>query len=153
MHRNIYRVFKTFYWIPANFVYKERRKIANIFILFFGFYGVAIGDVVEIFAEFIRKLNRGCFFNINNENWMVCVFILIFFGDIPQQADNARFLKYIVNLGYRSCWCSKKKKSKFDYNIIGFKRYHIPISRLREKSNNYENARLQRFKQKTGIKK
>ena len=153
VHRNMYRALKAFYWIPANLAYEERRKIANVFTLSLGPHGAAIGDVVEAFAESIRELDRGCLLNINGEDWMVCAFTLAFLGDIPQQADNAGFLRHTANLGCRSCWCPKKKKSKLDYDIVGFGRYHIPISRLREESNDYEGARLRRFEQETGMKK
>ena len=49
----MYRAFKIFYFILICLNYAERRKLANIFILFLKFYNINIKNVMRVFRKFI----------------------------------------------------------------------------------------------------
>lgn len=53
IYYNIYRAFKAFYLIFIYLIYKERRKLINIFILILRFYKVILNDIMKIFVKSI----------------------------------------------------------------------------------------------------
>ena len=49
---------------------------------------------------------------------------MTFLGDMPQQADNAGFLRHTAIRGCRSCLCERDEFGDLDYDIIANGRYH-----------------------------
>ena len=49
----MYHVFKVFYFILICLNYAERKKLANVFILFLRSYDVNIKKVMKVFRKFI----------------------------------------------------------------------------------------------------
>lgn len=82
VHRNIYRILKTFYIISVYLLYEKRREIANVFILMLKSYKIKINDIVEIFFKFIQKLNKKINSKINEYFESMCVFAMIFINDM-----------------------------------------------------------------------
>ena len=50
----------------------------NAFILTLRFYKIQLKDVVEAFRKLLKKLNIELKMNINDQDYIVCVFVLHF---------------------------------------------------------------------------
>ena len=66
IHKNMYRILKTFYIISICFFYVERKKVINVFTFTLKFHDVEIKNVVKNFRKFIRKFNKNLNMKINN---------------------------------------------------------------------------------------
>ena len=110
VHKNMYKVLKIFYLILANLIFHKRRKIINVFIFIFELYEIALKNVIDVIAKFIRQLNKNIILNINDDDTNVCVFIFKLINDIFQQTNNSKFLRYNVEKNCRFCFVFKKKQ-------------------------------------------
>lgn len=152
VHRNMYRALKAFYLIPACLEYSERRKLANVFTLSLGPHGAKIEDVVEAFSRPVQKLDRGVQLDINGEMTTVWAFAITFLGDMPQQADNAGFMRHSARMGCRSCFCPKEERGNLNFDIVGNGRYHWETIQQREYADSLDNADLKIFIRDTGVR-
>ena len=153
VHRNMYRALKAFYLIPACLDYDERRKLANVFTLSLGPHGANIKDVVEAFSRPLRQLDRSTDLEVNGITTTVWAFAITFLGDMPQQADNAGFMRHSAKMGCRTCFCSKDQRADLEFDIIASGRYHWETIQQREyASDDLEGADLRTFLQDTGIR-
>ena len=55
IHRNIYRILKTFYFISIYLSYEKRRKIINIFTLILNSHDVNLKTIMKIFID-LKKI-------------------------------------------------------------------------------------------------
>ena len=113
IHRNIYCTLKTFYFILAYLFYFEQKKIINVFILTLKFYEIQLKDVVKVFRKLLKKLNIKLKININDQNHIVCAFVMTFLKDMSQQADNDEFFQYNAKKSCCTCLCFKNEKKKY----------------------------------------
>ena len=132
IHRNMYRALKAFYLIPACLGYDERRKLANVFTVTLGPHGADIDNVIESLRQPIRELDSGLELDINGKNSKVVAFVMTFLGDMPQQADNAGFLRHTATKGCRSCYCAKNEFGDLEYDTVSNGRYHFETVIQRE---------------------
>ena len=88
---NIYRVFKTFYFISTYLFYKKRRKIVNVFTLTLNFYNVNFDEMIKFFDKHLRQLNCKMNLIINAKFHIMCAFIIVFLNDMLQQTNNEDF--------------------------------------------------------------
>ena len=84
MHKNIYKVLKTFYLIFIYLNYNERRKLANVFTLTLKSYNAKLNNVMKAFIRFIQNLNREMKLKINDNIKVICTFDITFFKNISQ---------------------------------------------------------------------
>ena len=84
VHRNMYCALKAFYFILACLFYFERRKMINVFTLTLKFHEIQLKDVVEVFRKFLKKLNTELKMNINDQDHIVCVFVMTFLKNMSQ---------------------------------------------------------------------
>ena len=124
VHKNMYKVLKVFYLISTNLIFHKRRKIVNVFIFIFESHEVALKNMIDAIAKFIRQLNKDIILSINDENTKICVFIFELINDMFQQANNSKFLRHNVEKNCRFCFVFKKKK-KFDFDVIIYDKYHF----------------------------
>lgn len=76
------------YVIVTAFTFKKRNRRIYVFSLIFEFHDNNFSNAIKIFTHLIF-LNQNNFLIINNEEIFICVFMLIYFGDMPQQQKNA----------------------------------------------------------------
>ena len=84
VHRNMYRVLKTFYFISTYLFYKKQRKIVNVFTLTLNSHEINFDEMMKFFDKHLRQLNREMNLIINAESHIMCAFIIIFLNNIPQ---------------------------------------------------------------------
>ena len=84
VHRNMYRAFKTFYFISTCLFYKKRRKIVNVFTLILDFHEINFNEVMKFFDKHFRQLNCEINLIINAASHIMCVFIIIFLNHMSQ---------------------------------------------------------------------
>ena len=106
----MYKTLKKIYLISTNLIFYKRRKIINVFIFIFESHEIALKNVINIIAKFIRQLNKNIILNINDENTKICVFIFELINDMFQQTNNLKFLRYNVEKNCRFCFVFKKKQ-------------------------------------------
>ena len=152
VHRNMYRALKAFYLIPACLDYQERRKLANVFTLSLGPHGAKIEEVVEAFSKPIRILDSGVDLEINGNMEAVWSFAMSFLGDMPQQADNAGFMRHTAKMGCRTCRCPKEERGNLDYDIRVNGRYHEETLQQRQHAGELNASERKAFVQDTGIR-
>ena len=95
-----------------------------MFTLFLKSYDVNIKNVIRAFRKLIQNLNQEINLKINDVTNTIWVFIMTFFGDMSQQADNGGFIRYIVIIKCRICFCLKNKRVNLKFDIIIKRRYH-----------------------------
>ena len=100
IYRNIYKVFKVFYFILTNLNYKKRRKFANIFTLILKLYNIIFKYVMKVFFKSIKKLNRDLNFEINDEIKKIYIYTITLIDDIFQQIENKNFAYYSAQKSY-----------------------------------------------------
>ena len=132
IHKNMYRALKTFYFISDNLFYDERRKIVNVFTLILKSHDVALKNVVNAFAKFIKVLNKKTDLYINDQKQKMCAFVFDLIKNLFQQIDNSEFLRHNVQKSCRSCFVFKKVKTNLNFDIIINDRYHFEILNQRE---------------------
>ena len=151
VHRNMYRALKAFYWIPAAFPYSERRKLANVFTFTLAPHGHSIQDVVDTFKNAFAKLAGGVMMTINGRETLVCAYVIVLIGDMPQQADTAGFLRHSAKYGCRSCRC--KKAERADLEKAFTKRYHWDTIYDRQHADRWlQGAKKKKFLKERGMR-
>ena len=153
IHRNMYRALKAFYLIPACLPFDERRKLANIFTLTLGPHGANINDVVEAFRRPIQELDHGTRLEISGQEQAVWAFGMTLLGDMPQQADNAGFLRHTAKRGCRTCYCTTEEKADLEFDTVLGGRYHWDTEIQRQEAQDLDTAaEMRRFTERTGIR-
>ena len=98
VHRNIYCVLKTFYFISTCLSYKKRRKIVNVFTLILNSHEINFDEIMKFFNKHFRQLNRKMNLIINATSHIMCAFIIVFLNDMSQQANNKDFARHNINM-------------------------------------------------------
>ena len=152
IHRNMYRALKAFYLIPACLNYQERRKLANVFTLLLGSHETKIENVMKAFSKLIRKLDNEVNFDINENTETIWSFAISFLKDISQQANNARFMRYTIKMGYRSYRCLKEERGNLNYDIEVNNRYYTETLQQRQYVEELNASKRQAFVRDTEIR-
>lgn len=152
VHRNMYRALKAFYLIPACLSYDERRKLANVFTLSLGPHGADLNDVVEAFHRPLQQLDGATDLEVNGITTTIWAFAITLLGDMPQQADNAGFLRHTANMGCRTCFCPKDQRADLDFDIIDNGRYHWETIEQRRYAEGIDKAACKIFVRETGVR-
>ena len=152
IHRNMYRALKAFYFIFACLFYFERRKMINVFILTLKSYETQLKDVVEVFRKSLKKLNIELKMNINDQDHIVCAFVMTFLKNMSQQANNDEFFRHNAKRNCRTCFCLKSEKKNLEYDIINNDKYHLITKRNRESAQYFLKKNQKLFVQNTDIK-
>ena len=124
VHKNMYKVLKAFYLILTNLIFHERRKIINVFIFIFESHEVALKNMIDVIAKFIRQLNKNIILNINNKNQEICAFTFELIKNMSQQTNNSKIFRYNVEKDCRFCFIFKKK-TNFNFDVIIYDKYHF----------------------------
>jgi hypothetical protein len=130
LYRNTLRNIMGFYLIMAAFSVIDRNRRANVIPLTLGPHGSNFDDVVKCLEE-LRNLDAGTTLKINGTKTNVCVFIMSFIGDMPQQMANCGLMSQRSSHGCRHCELPTMNFDNlhFDANKLG--RYHHEILRQR----------------------
>jgi hypothetical protein len=130
-YRNMMRSIMGFYLIMAAFSFVERNRRANVIPLTLGPHGSNFDDVVKCLEEF-RNLDSGTIININSTETNVCIFIMYFIGDMPQQMANCGLMSQQSDRGCRHYELLTANFDDLGFDAIKFGRYHHEILRQRK---------------------
>ena len=125
IHRNMYRVIKGFYIIPACLLFDERRKPANVFTFTLGPYEASFRDVVNNISFGLDTLGLGVELDINSIFTIVKAFSIMLTGDMLQAADCSGFIRHNAAKGCRACFCDRDNRGDLDFDVSGEGRYHF----------------------------
>ena len=75
-----------------------------------------------------------------------------FLKDMSQQANNARFIRHIIKISYRSCRCLKKERENLNYDIEVNNRYHVETLQQRQYVEELNVSKRQVFVRDTEIR-
>jgi hypothetical protein len=109
-HRNTHRSLRAFYLSPARLDYKERRQVSNQFTMTMGPHGADIEDIVKHMAPEVESMaEEGTMVDLeDDETYIVRAFPIVLTGDMPQNADNAGFMRHQAQKGCRAAILHKK---------------------------------------------
>jgi hypothetical protein len=148
--RSMTRSAKAFHITPASLPYWERRKPGNNFVLTIAPHKADLDNVISNLEEEMTALADGMNIPINGgEGGAIHVkaFPLILTGDMPQQSDNAGFLRHNATLGCRCCKIPSNDRADLDYDIVANERYHFDTVFLRQEGSFLDgNERKEFFK-------
>jgi hypothetical protein len=84
----------------------------------------------------------------DDELYIVRAFPIVLTGDMPQNADNAGFMRHQAQKGCRGCYTTQEERGNLDYDITGHGRYHYDTVFLRKEGRALptEKARTKFFK-------
>lgn len=123
--RTSYRSTMGMYSTPAGLPEEERRYVlmlpsyitfpnmsfrsrqANMFPIVFGPHGWNFSDVVGALRA-LRYLDEGMKAQINNVDYLTCVFKMCYLGDMPQQAENSGFKSSRAHKFCRLCFAGSE---------------------------------------------
>lgn len=91
LYRNMYRSLIGFYVSNAGLSLKERKRRTNLILLTIGPHRSNLADVVNIIGLLLTELDASMVISINSVETIVCVMLLFFIGNMPQQQENSRF--------------------------------------------------------------
>jgi len=80
-------------------------------------------------------LNEEIMMKINDEEKLICAFVLTFIEDTSQQQFNSDFMSHNANRECRSCLVSKVERTDLKYDIIVKNCYHHRVLQERAKTN------------------
>ncbi|KAL7625329.1 hypothetical protein AAE478_004545 [Parahypoxylon ruwenzoriense] len=129
---NSYRSLMGNYITPAGLSAANRLRPGNIFPLVLGPHGSDFGDVVKALGT-LGILDRGVNMTIDEEETMVCAFIICFTGDMPQQAENSGFKGPRAQKFCRSCYVTSGRlgqSTMLDFDIEKHGRFHHQIKQM-----------------------
>jgi hypothetical protein len=148
--RSMTRSAKAFHITPASLPYWERQKPGNNFVLTIAPHKADLDNVISNLEEEMTALADGMNIPINGgEGGAIHVkpFPLILTGDMPQQSDNAGFLRHNATLGCRCCKIPSNDRADLDYDIAANERYHFDTVFLRQEGSFLDgNERKEFFK-------
>ena len=78
------------YIIIAIFIFRERARKVNVFLIIFDFHDNNFFDVIKVLQHF-ENFDENINILINDEKIFFCVFIHIFINDMLQQQENSDF--------------------------------------------------------------
>ena len=133
LYRNMYRSLMGIYLIFAGLSVKERKRRSNVLPLTFGPHGSELKDVCEALKPGIAALDRGLSIVINGQKQVVCAFIMVWLGDMPQQQDNSGFKRQNAGRGCRFCTINTESRDELDFDIVLQGRYNHSTQALRRK--------------------
>ncbi|TFB02594.1 hypothetical protein CCMA1212_005569 [Trichoderma ghanense] len=129
LYRNTHKSLVGVYLSPAALTLSERQIQSHMFPLTLGPHGSNFDDVVRSLST-LGDLDRGRQVEIEGKQVVLCVPILCFTGDMPQQAQNSGFRGPRADKFCRSCFCGEQAaKSHYGpdvlhFDIITHGRYH-----------------------------
>ena len=133
LYRNMYRSLLGIYFIFAGLTVNERKRRSNVFPLTFGPHGSELKAICDTLKPGIAALDRGLSMKINGEEQVVCAFIMVWLGDMPQQQDNSGFKRQHATRGCRFCTISAEARDQLDFDVITQGRYNHSTLALRQK--------------------
>ena len=80
----MYRALKAFYFIFVCLFYFKRKKMINIFILTLKSHEIQLKNVIEVFRKSLKKLNTKLKMNINDQDHIICAFVIAFLKNMSQ---------------------------------------------------------------------
>lgn len=83
-----------------------------------------MNDIMKILQSILGRLDKDCNLIVNGQEMNVCVFTIVFLGDMLQQKKNSEFLGHDVLRFCRFCLIDKNEYSNLNYNIANLNRYH-----------------------------
>jgi hypothetical protein len=131
LYRNMMRSLMGVYLMMGAFTFVERNRRANILPLTLGPHGSNFDDVVKCFGE-LRNLDSGTTIEINGVLTKVCVYIMMFTGDMPQQMSNCGLMTQRASHGCRFCTLPTSQFDNLQFNSIALGRYHHELGRQRK---------------------
>ena len=152
VHRNMYRVLKTFYLISTCLIYENRRKVINVFTLILNSHETKILNVMKVFFKLIRQFDRELKnMKIDEEKTSMCAFIMSFISDMSQQTNNDEFFRHNVDLNCRNCFCSRNERVNLKFDIVEENRYHEKIISQRDYVEQLVDENQKRYLRNTNI--
>jgi hypothetical protein len=131
LYCNMYRSLMGVYLTLASMNLRQRSRRANMFPLTLGPHGSNFSDVISSIVG-LAQLDKGIEIEINGEKKFVCVYILAFTGDMPQQQENSGFKRQSANRGCRSCLVEEWNRGDLGFDIVLQGRYHYHVTALRD---------------------
>ncbi|KAK3366532.1 hypothetical protein B0H63DRAFT_405406 [Podospora didyma] len=107
LFRNTYRSLVGYYVTPASFSAQDRRRRMNTFPLFLSPHGFVWEEVVDTLWSLI-PLDKGIEVDIGGQKTLLCVFMLCYIGDMPQQNANSGTLRPRASKYCPRCIVGKK---------------------------------------------
>ncbi|KAI2628156.1 hypothetical protein GGS21DRAFT_492800 [Xylaria nigripes] len=133
---NSYRSLLGYYITPCGLQYKDRLWPGNIIPLVLGPHGSDFGDVVKGLGT-LADLDIGVITEIGGIKTRLCVWTMVFIGDMPQQAENCGFKSPRADKFCRGCYISVGQKSfadpvgyAYEFDSITHGRYHHQVCKM-----------------------
>src|SRR5205814_2752294 len=129
LYRNSHRSLVGVYISPAALTLSERESQAYMFPLTLGPHGSNFNDVV-LSLKILGDLDRGIKTTIDGRDVILCVPIVCYTGDMPQQAQNSGLRGPRADKFCRYCFCGEQAaKSHTSNDVLHFDwlthgRYH-----------------------------
>lgn len=92
LYRNIYRSLIGYYIIVASLSAQERQRAVNVLLLTLRPYSSIAAEVIEAIGLLLSALDASIEVEVNGTKSLLCVFIFIYIGDMPQQQANSSML-------------------------------------------------------------
>ena len=152
VHRNMYWVLKAFYWILTCLPYLKWQRVINVFTLSLGPYEAKMEDMIDIFSKSIQKLNWECVMTVNEEEVIICAFIMILTGNMSQQVNSEGFLQHSACMNCHTCFCFKKSHGDLYFDVFRNEWYHWQTVDLHRKADDLSGTRQIKFLQQNDLK-
>ena len=78
MYKSIFKV----YVIIVKLNWRERKRRINVFSFIFEFYNNDFADIIKVIEFVITKLNKRVLININEIEYIMCVYIITYVDDM-----------------------------------------------------------------------
>ena len=127
LYRNMYRSLMGIYVTIAGLDWRERKRRSNVLPLALGPHGSNFTDVIKVLEPGLAALDRGVLVDINNVRYLLCVYTMVFTGDMKQQLENSGFGSPLANRGCGKCLITKLQKADLAFNTLLNARYHYRV--------------------------
>ncbi|KAF1816009.1 hypothetical protein P152DRAFT_388332 [Eremomyces bilateralis CBS 781.70] len=131
LFRNMYRTIMGFYLLLAPLRSSDRNKRQNVFPLTLGPHGSNFTEVTDALRGRITQLERGIDMLITGKQFTVCVSVMAYIGDMPQQQTNSGFRSVAAESTCRMCLVETAQRGLLDFDIEARGRYHYEVIRQR----------------------
>ncbi|RYC61611.1 hypothetical protein CHU98_g4607 [Xylaria longipes] len=134
---NSYRSLLGYYITPCGLKSKDRQRPGNIIPLVLGPHGSDFSDVVKGLGTLV-DLDAGIMTEINGVETRLCMWTMVFIGDMPQQAENCGFKSPRANKFCRGCYIGVGHKSFSDpasnveFDSVTHGRYHHQVKKMQQ---------------------
>ncbi|KAI0470229.1 hypothetical protein F4859DRAFT_515755 [Xylaria cf. heliscus] len=136
-----------YYVTPCGLSAKDRFRPGNIVPLVLGPHGSDFGDVIKGLGT-LADLDQGVKVTIKGQEVLLCVWTMVFIGDMPQQAENSGFKGPRAFRYCRGCYIGAGQKD-IDLELHG--RYHHQVLHMRYEMEHLSGSNREDYGQQWGL--